>query len=89
MKIESINIEIRDKKAKLSGNTQRSDFFDLFGEPDDIGGFSRKKKKGVILRYGDTEFHFYGDKDNDLLYLIYRELETGGEYYPEISIKFE
>ncbi|MEN8220264.1 MAG: hypothetical protein ABFS56_28715 [Pseudomonadota bacterium] len=84
MKIESVNIELKSKKAKLSSSTSRIDLINLFGEPDDIGGFSRKKKRGVILKYNDTEFHFNGDKDNDLLFLIYREREINGEYYPEI-----
>lgn len=89
MKIESLNIEIKGREATLSRNTSRSDLINIFGEPDDIGGFSRKKKRGLILKYNDTEFHFDGDKDNSLLHLIYRERETGGEYIPELSIKLE
>lgn len=80
---------MRGKSEKLTPQTSRSELLQLFGEPDDIGGFSRKKKRGMILKYGETEFHFNGDKEDSFLFLIYREKVVNGEHYPEISILFE
>lgn len=71
----------------MSRETSRKELQSIFGPPDDIGGFSRKKKRGVILKYGETEFHFDGDRDEDRLFLIYREHEVAGEIVPEVSIK--
>lgn len=87
--VESLTIEIRDRKALLSGKTTRSQLIEQFGEPDDIGGFSRKKKIGSILKYGEIEFHFTGDKPNDCLRLIFQDGEVNGEYIPYFSVNFK
>lgn len=86
MKIHQVSIEIKEVVKSVSVQTTRVEFITLFGEPDDCGGFSRLKPRGTILKYGTTEFHFSGDRDQDTLELIYRERKVGEEYYPEISI---
>jgi hypothetical protein len=60
----------------------------ILGEPDDIGGISRKAKRGRIIKYGDIEYHFDGHTDNSNLCLIYSEREYDGEWTPDIAIKF-
>ena len=88
MEIHSSKIELNGVIADVSAETTRKKLIDLFGEPDDVGGFSRKKKRGKILKYGETEFHFVGDKETDTLFLVYRERLVVDEYIPEISIMF-
>ncbi len=88
MKIHSTELQLNGKVASVSGQTSRLELINLFGEPDDIGGFSRKSKRGRIIKYGDSEFHFEGDQDDDSLFLIYREQLVAGEYVPEMCIKF-
>jgi hypothetical protein len=44
----------------------------ILGDPEDIGGTSRKHRTPAIWKYGDLEFHF-GPKVNDQLSLIYME----------------
>lgn len=39
--------------------------------------------------YGKTEFHFDGDRDDDCLFLIYREVEVAGAIVPELSVKLD
>jgi hypothetical protein len=53
----------------------------VFGEPDDIGGTSRKRRQPSIWVYGGVEFHF--DLALDELFLIYRDTADG---VVEISI---
>ncbi len=45
----------------------------VLGEPDDVGGTSRKHRRPRIWRYRDLEFHFSGDG----LSLIYQETPSG------------
>jgi len=88
MEIVSAKIEMRRIFGTVSYETTRRELVILFGEPDNIGGFSRKIKRGQILKYGETEFHFTGGKELDTLFLIYRKQLVIDEYVPEISIKF-
>jgi hypothetical protein len=53
----------------------------IFGEPDDVGGTSRKRRPSAIWVYGGVEFHF--DLAIDELFLIYRDTADG---VVEISI---
>jgi hypothetical protein len=87
MIVLSVEIEIASQAATVSRRTSRQELQSLFGPPDDVGGFSRKKKRGVILKYGQTEFHFDGDQDEDCLFLIYREQDVAGVIVPEVSIR--
>jgi len=48
----------------------------LFGEPDSVGGTSRKHKRPGIWKYGDLEFHFEKDK-TDALCLIWSDTDDG------------
>jgi len=86
MLIKSVQIEIADNVASISKHTTRVELQWMFGPPDDIGGFSSKMKKGAILKYGTTEFHFDGDRDGNRLVLIYREHDIAGEIVPVVSI---
>ena len=61
----------------------------MIGEPEDIGGISRKKRRGQILKYGKIEFHFDGDRGQDHLFLIYREKWIGDQVSPDLSVNFE
>ena len=88
MVIVSIEIEIGGNRVTASASSTRDDIKLALGEPDDLGGFSRRQKRGTILKYGDTEFHFAGEKGSDQLLLIWREREVLGERVPEISVKF-
>jgi hypothetical protein len=45
----------------------------LFGEPDAVGGTSRKHGVSRIWKYGDLGFHF----DGDVLALIFSETPEG------------
>lgn len=64
--------EINPIKLGFSRNEIQS----IFGEPDTVGGFSRKNKLPAILKYGEIEFHF-GNKPEDKLYLIYQDNDDG------------
>ena len=88
MEILSATICINGVTATVSEKTTRSDLVALFGEPHTVGGFSRRKKRGQILKYEETEFHFMGDKDNDTLILVYRDQVVQEDSFTEISIKF-
>ena len=46
------------------------------GEPDDVGGTSRKYRKPAIWVYGGLEFHFDHTTGGELC-LIYRETADG------------
>jgi hypothetical protein len=48
----------------------------LFGDPDDVGGTSRKHRTPAIWKYGKLEFHF-GPRSTDVLSLIYCESAEG------------
>ncbi len=48
----------------------------LFGEPDQVGGTSRKHKMPAIWKYGELEFHF-GHKSTDVLSLIWSDSPDG------------
>ena len=41
----------------------------LLGEPDDVGGTSRRQRRPLIWKYGDFEFHF--PPDGDRLWMIF------------------
>lgn len=89
MKVSSLELKINGIAVTLCSNTTREDMISLLGQPDDVGGFSRKFRNGSILKYSGTEFHFSGDKDMDTLALIYRERLVGAEYFPDILVKFD
>lgn len=57
----------------------RAELITILGEPDDVGGTSRKYPTPAIWKYGDLEFHF----EQDALWLIYAESPDG---VPRISI---
>ena len=54
----------------------RDDVRAAFGEPDDVGGTSRKRQKPAIWVYGGLEFHF-DYTAGDELFLIYRDTAEG------------
>ena len=54
----------------------------ILGEPDDLGGTSRKQVTPLIWKYDELEFHF-GHGSDGLLWLIYSEVDG----VPEVSIK--
>jgi hypothetical protein len=47
-----------------------------FGAPDDVGGFSRKRRAPAIWVYGGLEFHFDRAAGGEL-FLIYRDDADG------------
>jgi hypothetical protein len=54
----------------------------LLGEPDDVGGTSRKHPTPVIWKYGDIEYHFDSDREDGRVFLIYTE--DGPELTPRV-----
>ncbi len=54
----------------------------VFGEPDDVGGTSRKRRMPGIWVYGGLEFHV-DHAAGDKLFLIFRETAEG---FAETSI---
>lgn len=54
----------------------------VLGEPDDVGGTSRRWRTPAIYKYADLEFHF-GLGLQGRLTLIYQERDN----VPEISIQ--
>lgn len=50
----------------------------VLGEPDDVGGTSRKWRTPAIFKYADVEFHF-GPGPQGTLILIYRERDGVAE----------
>jgi len=48
----------------------------LFGEPDAVGGTSRKYRTPSVWKYGELEFHF-DSRSTDVLWLIYSETPEG------------
>ena len=89
MKIESLFVEINQHKIGLSSYTTKSQLIKLLGEPDDVGSFSKNRKRGQILKYEDIEFHFKGEEENDTLTLIYEESKIKGKRVTTTSINFE
>jgi hypothetical protein len=53
----------------------RDDIRALFGEPDQVGGVTRKHKQPRLWKYGPVEFHFGPDDRLFLVYLDSGELE--------------
>ena len=53
----------------------------VLGQPDDVGGTSRKWRTPAIYKYADMEFHF-GKGPQGTLFLIYRERDG----IPNVSI---
>ena len=53
----------------------------ILGEPDDVGGTSRKQRTPVIWKYDQLEF-FFGRGSDGVLELIYSEVDN----VPAISI---
>ncbi len=47
----------------------------LLGEPDAVGGTSRKHRTPSIWKYDELEFHF-GQESDGSLWLIYREVDN-------------
>lgn len=60
----------------------RAELKAVLGEPDDVGGTSRRWRTPAIYKYADVEFHF-GLGPQGLLELIYQERDD----IPEISIR--
>ena len=54
----------------------------ILGEPDDVGGTSRKYPNPAIWKYEDLEFHFEPGQDG-MLWLIYSEVDD----VPAVSIR--
>ncbi|MFA7555285.1 MAG: hypothetical protein WCY88_13620 [Spongiibacteraceae bacterium] len=89
MEVKTVELSINEKTIVVSAATTRAALIELLGEPDEINGISDEVKKGNILIYVDTEFHFLGDASTDNLALIYQEMDIDGERYPEYSIKLK
>ncbi len=62
----------------------REDLRAWFGEPDDVGGTSRKHKTPSIWKYGELEFHF-GHLRTDGLWLIFSDSPDGQTVKVSIS----
>jgi hypothetical protein len=54
----------------------------ILGEPDNVGGTTRKHPTPAIWKYNDVEFHFELGSHGKL-WLIYREFDN----LPQISIR--
>jgi hypothetical protein len=54
----------------------------ILGEPDDVGGTSRRYPKPAIWKYDELEFHFEQEPDGRL-WLISSEVDD----VPQVSIK--
>jgi hypothetical protein len=54
----------------------------ILGEPDDVGGTTRKQVTSLIWKYDELEFHFERGFDGSL-WLIYSEVDN----VPTISIR--
>lgn len=60
----------------------RAELKAVIGEPDDVGGTSRRWRTPAIYKYAELEFHF-GLGPQGLLELIYQEHDD----IPEVSIR--
>jgi hypothetical protein len=67
--------------SPLQLGCSHADLISILGEPDDVGGTSRKYPTPTIWKYCDLEFHF--EKNEDALCLIYAESSDG---VPRLSI---
>ena len=70
-------VNLRDfiRTGKFAGvqlGATEADVKSLLGEPDDVGGISRRQRRPLIWKYGDFEFHFLPDSDR--LWMIYVEI---------------
>jgi hypothetical protein len=83
MNIKKVKLEIKGKEIEIDNKTQRSHIIEIIGDPDDVGGLVQNNKNGQILKYDEIEFHFYNDKEDANLFLIYSETIEG---YCKISI---
>ena len=61
----------------------RDELSAVLGQPDGIGGITRKQKTPLAWKYMDLEFYF-GPKNTDGLYCIYRDDKDG---IPNIIIR--
>ena len=62
--------------------TTREELRAILGEPDDVGGTSRKYPNPAIWKYHNLEFHFEQGQDGTL-WLIYGEVDE----FPAVSIR--
>ena len=60
----------------------RAELKAILGEPDDVGGTTRKQVTPLIWKYDELEFHFERGFDGSL-WLIYSEVDN----VPTISIR--
>jgi hypothetical protein len=60
------------QRGQIRLRMTRSEVRKLLGEPDDVGGTSRRNRTPAILKYGEVEFHF-GRQARDGLNLVYYE----------------
>jgi len=81
--IESFRKLIASGEIKL-GMT-RTEIRSLLGEPDDMGGTSRRYKTPMIYKYEDVELGF-GKKSDDGLMYVYLD-ETGSEDFVSLLIE--
>jgi len=56
-------------KPEIPLDITRERLVELLGDPDDVGGTSRKYKTPSVYKYGTMEYHF-GPRKNDTLWLI-------------------
>jgi hypothetical protein len=54
----------------LRADLSREDVIQLLGQPDDIGGTSRKYPTPRIYKYGDIELHFTPYKNGRLVFAM-------------------
>jgi hypothetical protein len=55
--------------SKISANMTREEVREVFGEPEMVGGTSRKYRTPCVYRYGKIEFHFAPWKSGKLLFV--------------------
>jgi hypothetical protein len=57
---------------------RRDQVVEILGQPDDVGGSSRKYRTPSVFKYGHVEFHFESNKHGRLIRVYTEDADGNG-----------